>query len=172
MNIIDKTIARIEEALTETKNPCKNYATKEAAEKMAAEEARIRAEERVKAEEDRKATAKAQAEAEAILAAERAKQATELAAQQKQYDKALAGQPDVIHAVCGDPAYAEPCKNESDAECGECLAHIPAASVVGLKPRRPTRNELIGAVAASYRVSILTADEWLRTEFSQEQAAA
>ena len=39
MNFLDKLVARIEESRKENKNPCKNYATKEAAEKATAKAA-------------------------------------------------------------------------------------------------------------------------------------
>lgn len=32
-------------------------------------------------------------------------------------------------AICGDPAYAEPCKNTSAADCGDCIA-LPSAAEV------------------------------------------
>ena len=76
----------------------KEKAEREAAAKLAEETARIRAEERAKAESEAKAaqvvlSEKAEADAKANRFLD------ELAAQQKQYDNALVGKPDVIQVV-------------------------------------------------------------------------
>lgn len=122
-------------------------AEREAAAKLAQEEARIRAE--------AVALAEAKAKQDALIASEQAATAKMFAEVKKAEDqvkaemaKAQAEEDALVAKHCGAEAVAVNCA----------------------KPTRPTKMQLIEVVAAAFSISILTADEWLRAEFSGRAA--
>lgn len=144
--------------------------------RLEAERARIQAEEEAKARAKVEAEAKAEADARAKIEAE-AKAKEEAGARAKAHAEAaqreaeaveerrkavqLAGQarPVGVKAVCGNPATAEPCTNETKDQCDECLAFTGTATT------RPSGEAMAKVVAFEFGVEIPVALQWLRDEF-------
>jgi len=156
--------ARLEAERTRMEAEAKAKAEAEAAIKLKADEERIRAEERAKAEAEQRAKAEAQAKIDAktaaALAAESAKNGTQENNHQSEavtHDSARPALEQTKHAV--RPAVTWPFPTP-DMQKNTATA----APVVS---KRPTKMQMVEAVAKEFGVSVCTADEWLMGAFKQ-----
>lgn len=134
-------------------------------EHKAAEAAKLEAERaRIQAEEEAKARAKVEAEERARIAKERAEQEAMLAAERKRLleleSASSSGGKQEVKSTDDAGALIDAINDDDDASAAVGLHTSQVAK------KRPTKLQMAQAVADHFGVSVLTADEWLRTEFS------
>lgn len=133
--------------------------------RLEAERARMEAEAKVKAE--REAAAKLEEETARIRAEEQAKARAELEAQQKQHDKALIGEPDVIQAVATNNPQSEAVTH--DGARPALVQTEPAAHSTGFNPAtrtRASRAEILEVLSENFGLPEEMMLDWIIAEFA------